>query len=106
MLHQVTTYELYYKYAKTVHYTYMQLYTVTTQTADAQNVNKFVPWFVVLSPSHKSAFENFKSRIFDLVYDDMFWIILMDGPNFPSQKFHNRQSGVVVILIRRMQMIK
>ena len=104
-----------YCYIKLLHTNYItnmqKLYitcncTVTTQTADAQNVNKFVPWFVVLSPSHKSAFENFKSRIFDLVYDDMFWIILMDGPNFPSQKFHNRQSGVVVILIRRMQMIK
>ena len=100
MLHQVTTYELYYKYAKTVHYTHMQLFTVTTQTADAQNVNKFV-----LLSLHKNAFENFESRISDLVYDDMFWIILIDGPNFPSQKVHNRQS-VVVKLIRRMHMIK
>ena len=106
MLHQVTTYEVYITNMQKLYITLTCNCTVTTQTADAQNVNKFVPWFV-LSPSHKSAFENFESRIFDLVYDDdMFWIILIDGPNFPSQKVHNRQSGVVVTLIRRMQMIK
>ena len=66
LLHQVTTYELYITNMQKLYITCNC--TVTTQTADAQNVNKFVPRFV-LSP-HKSAFENFESRIFDLVYDD------------------------------------
>ena len=62
-----------YKYAKTMnmYLQYLQC-TVhaqihkTTQQLTTQNVNKFV-----LLSLHKNAFENFESRISDLVYDDM-----------------------------------
>ena len=58
-----------YKYAKTMNkyiYTTVSMHK-TRQQLTTQNVNKFV-----LLSLHKNAFENFESRISDLVYDDMF----------------------------------